>query len=143
MYLTLLPIRFGLIFHHVFHYTEWRQPCSLYWKIVLVIIMNVINQKVIVSSQSAAPFSLSSSHRHNYHYHHLPHLHHYRPHHTYHHDMVLISFVLSCLFLQGGMYFFQIMDWYTAVISLFFVAMGEAVAVCWVYGKHVILPQYR
>ncbi|XP_054749060.2 sodium- and chloride-dependent GABA transporter ine-like isoform X1 [Lytechinus pictus] len=47
----------------------------------------------------------------------------------------VISFLLGLPNItRGGMYFFQIMDWYTAVISLFFVAIGEAIAVCWVYG---------
>ncbi|XP_041456144.1 sodium- and chloride-dependent GABA transporter ine-like isoform X1 [Lytechinus variegatus] len=47
----------------------------------------------------------------------------------------VISFLLGLPNItRGGMYFFQIMDWYTAVISLFFVAIAEAIAVCWVYG---------
>ena len=36
------------------------------------------------------------------------------------------------------MYFFKIMDWYTAVVSLFFVAIAEIVAISWCYGKYFI-----
>ncbi|KAM9391478.1 sodium- and chloride-dependent GABA transporter ine [Pholidichthys leucotaenia] len=35
---------------------------------------------------------------------------------------------------QGGIYMFQLMDHYTAVISLIFVAICEVVAVCWIFG---------
>ncbi|PIK60543.1 sodium-dependent alanine transporter 3 [Apostichopus japonicus] len=53
---------------------------------------------------------------------------------------ILVAYV--CIFtfccgipniMEGGMYFFQIMDWYTAVVSLGFVAVFEAVAVGWFY----------
>ncbi|XP_071502065.1 sodium- and chloride-dependent GABA transporter ine-like [Diadema antillarum] len=47
----------------------------------------------------------------------------------------IISFLLGLPNItRGGMYFFQIMDWYTAIVSLFFIAIAEAVAVCWLYG---------
>ncbi|XP_075912785.1 sodium- and chloride-dependent GABA transporter ine-like [Petromyzon marinus] len=36
---------------------------------------------------------------------------------------------------QGGIYFFQLMDHYTAIISLTFLACFEVVAVCLVYGS--------
>ncbi|KAJ8043609.1 Sodium- and chloride-dependent GABA transporter ine [Holothuria leucospilota] len=53
---------------------------------------------------------------------------------------VLVAYV--CLFtfccgipniMEGGIYFFQIMDWYTAVVSLGFVAVFEAVSIGWLY----------
>ncbi|XP_010769878.1 sodium- and chloride-dependent GABA transporter 1-like [Notothenia coriiceps] len=35
---------------------------------------------------------------------------------------------------QGGIYVFQLMDHYTAVVSLMFLAFFEVVAVCWIFG---------
>ncbi|XP_071946346.1 sodium- and chloride-dependent GABA transporter ine-like [Antedon mediterranea] len=40
---------------------------------------------------------------------------------------------IPCTF-QGGMYYFQIIDWYVAVVSIFFIAIAEVIAVCWLYG---------
>ncbi|CAM9346399.1 unnamed protein product, partial [Lampetra planeri] len=34
----------------------------------------------------------------------------------------------------GGIYVFQLMDHYTAVVSLIFLAFFEVVAVCWIFG---------
>lgn len=45
----------------------------------------------------------------------------------------LWSFCLSCA--QGGIYVFQLMDHYTAVVSLVFLAFFEVIAVCWIFGK--------
>ncbi|XP_064825199.1 sodium- and chloride-dependent GABA transporter ine-like [Oncorhynchus masou masou] len=35
---------------------------------------------------------------------------------------------------KGGMYVFQLMDHYTAVVSLMFLSFFEVIAVCWVFG---------
>ncbi|XP_072044236.1 sodium- and chloride-dependent GABA transporter ine-like isoform X4 [Amphiura filiformis] len=35
---------------------------------------------------------------------------------------------------RGGIYYFQLMDWYIAVVSLFFIAICEVAAVSWFYG---------
>ena len=35
---------------------------------------------------------------------------------------------------QGGIYFFQIIDFYTAAISLMYIALFETVAIVWLYG---------
>ncbi|XP_045890486.1 sodium- and chloride-dependent GABA transporter 1 isoform X2 [Micropterus dolomieu] len=35
---------------------------------------------------------------------------------------------------KGGIYVFQLMDHYTAVVSLMFLAFFEVVAVCWIFG---------
>ncbi|XP_018604595.2 sodium- and chloride-dependent GABA transporter 1 [Scleropages formosus] len=35
---------------------------------------------------------------------------------------------------QGGIYVFQLMDHYTAVVSLMFLAFFEVLAVCWIFG---------
>uniref|UniRef100_A0A3Q0SHF2 Transporter n=1 Tax=Amphilophus citrinellus TaxID=61819 RepID=A0A3Q0SHF2_AMPCI len=35
---------------------------------------------------------------------------------------------------KGGIYVFQLMDYYTAVVSLMFLAFFEIVAVCWIFG---------
>ncbi|XP_033117695.1 sodium- and chloride-dependent GABA transporter ine-like [Anneissia japonica] len=40
---------------------------------------------------------------------------------------------IPCTF-EGGMYYFQIIDWYVSVVSIFFIAIGEVVAVSWLYG---------
>uniref|UniRef100_UPI00398F4748 sodium- and chloride-dependent GABA transporter ine-like isoform X1 n=2 Tax=Pristiophorus japonicus TaxID=55135 RepID=UPI00398F4748 len=44
---------------------------------------------------------------------------------------------------QGGIYFFQLMDHYTAVVSLMFLAFFEVVAVCWVYGVRRLSNNYK
>lgn len=41
----------------------------------------------------------------------------------------------SCFSSQGGIYTFQLMDAYTAVLSVVFLAFCEIVAVCWIFGK--------
>lgn len=35
---------------------------------------------------------------------------------------------------KGGMYVFQLMDHYTAVVSLMFLAFFEVISVCWMFG---------
>lgn len=53
--------------------------------------------------------------------------------------MTVLSFWPSSLSLllpaQGGIYVFQLMDHYTAVVSLVFLAFFEVVAVCWIFGN--------
>ena len=56
-----------------------------------------------------------------------------------HEVMVLIVCVVSMLcgipnLFEGGIYFFQIMDYYTAAISLMFIALFETIAIVWFYG---------
>ena len=48
-------------------------------------------------------------------------------------------FCLSLPSSQGGIYVFQLMDHYTAVVSLVFLAFCEIVAVCWIFGKNSAL----
>lgn len=52
-------------------------------------------------------------------------------------DRVGLSLPSSSLLLpvQGGIYMFQLMDQYAAVVSLMFLAFFEVAAVCWVFGK--------
>ena len=38
---------------------------------------------------------------------------------------------------QGGMYVFQLLDWYNAIVSLFFIAIFEVTSVAWFYGKSI------
>lgn len=38
--------------------------------------------------------------------------------------------------VQSGVYVFQLMDHYTAIISVILVAFVEVVVVCWLYGKN-------
>ena len=56
-----------------------------------------------------------------------------------HELLVLIVCIVSLLcglphMYQGGIYFFQIIDYYTAAISLMYIALFETVAVVWIYG---------
>ncbi|XP_062890501.1 sodium- and chloride-dependent GABA transporter 1-like [Mobula hypostoma] len=44
---------------------------------------------------------------------------------------------------QGGIYFFQLMDHYTAVVSLMFLAFFEVVAICWLYGVQRLSANYK
>ncbi|XP_072104042.1 sodium- and chloride-dependent GABA transporter 1 isoform X2 [Mobula birostris] len=44
---------------------------------------------------------------------------------------------------QGGIYFFQLMDHYTAVVSLMFLAFFEVVAICWLYGVRRLSANYK
>ncbi|XP_070992609.1 sodium- and chloride-dependent GABA transporter ine-like [Oncorhynchus clarkii lewisi] len=47
----------------------------------------------------------------------------------------VIGFLLGIPHItKGGMYVFQLMDHYTAVVSLMFLAFFEVLAVCWVFG---------
>ncbi|XP_051887830.1 sodium- and chloride-dependent GABA transporter ine-like [Pristis pectinata] len=44
---------------------------------------------------------------------------------------------------EGGIYFFQLMDHYTAVVSLMFLAFFEVIAICWCYGVHRLSANYK
>ncbi|XP_061907295.1 sodium- and chloride-dependent GABA transporter 1 [Entelurus aequoreus] len=51
----------------------------------------------------------------------------------------IISFLLGIPHVtKGGIYVFQLMDHYTAVVSLMFLAFFEVIAVCWFFGVHRI-----
>ncbi|XP_055385962.1 sodium- and chloride-dependent GABA transporter ine isoform X3 [Condylostylus longicornis] len=57
----------------------------------------------------------------------------------YHEVLVLIVCVISFLFglpniIQGGIYFFQLMDHYAASISIMFLAFFQVIAIAWCYG---------
>ena len=42
--------------------------------------------------------------------------------------------------LQGGVYIFQLCDWYLAVFTILFIGLSECLVLAWVYGnKSVIL----
>lgn len=53
----------------------------------------------------------------------------------------MIDDILRCLF-QGGMYIFQLLDWYAAAWTLLVVCFLEVVVFSWVYGKHT-QTEYR
>uniref|UniRef100_A0A674NT74 Transporter n=1 Tax=Takifugu rubripes TaxID=31033 RepID=A0A674NT74_TAKRU len=36
--------------------------------------------------------------------------------------------------MEGGIYVFQLMDHYTAIVSIMFLAFFEVIAICWIYG---------
>ncbi|XP_061753975.1 sodium- and chloride-dependent GABA transporter ine [Nerophis ophidion] len=53
--------------------------------------------------------------------------------------LVLAVCVVACLLgipcvLQAGIYVFQLMDHYTAIVSIMFLAFFEVLAICWFYG---------
>ncbi|XP_061559123.1 sodium- and chloride-dependent GABA transporter ine [Phycodurus eques] len=53
--------------------------------------------------------------------------------------LVLVVCGIACLLgipnvTQGGIYVFQLMDHYTAIVSIVFLAFFEVVGVCWLYG---------
>lgn len=56
-------------------------------------------------------------------------------------NVVLNHFQNTCLSknnvsVQSGVYVFQLMDHYTAIISVILLAFVEVVVVCWLYGKN-------
>lgn len=56
-----------------------------------------------------------------------------------HEFLVLIVCIVSFLLgipniMQGGIYFFNLIDYYTAAISLMYLAFFEVVAIVWIYG---------
>lgn len=56
----------------------------------------------------------------------------------------LLCFLLGLPHItKGGIYVFQLMDHYTAVVSLMFLAFAEVVAVCWVFGTQRISLMVR
>ncbi|XP_013104533.2 sodium- and chloride-dependent GABA transporter ine [Stomoxys calcitrans] len=57
----------------------------------------------------------------------------------YHEIVVLIVSVISFLFglpnlIQGGIYFFQLMDHYAASVTIMFLAFCQMIAIAWFYG---------
>ncbi|XP_037820028.1 sodium- and chloride-dependent GABA transporter ine isoform X2 [Lucilia sericata] len=57
----------------------------------------------------------------------------------YHEIVVLIVCVISFLFglpnlIQGGIYFFQLMDHYAASVTIMFLAFCQMIAIAWFYG---------
>ncbi|KAM3867516.1 sodium- and chloride-dependent GABA transporter ine [Diretmus argenteus] len=47
----------------------------------------------------------------------------------------MVSFLLGIPHItKGGIYVFQLMDHYTAVVSLMFLALFEVLAICWIFG---------
>ncbi|XP_040011434.1 sodium- and chloride-dependent GABA transporter 1 isoform X2 [Xiphias gladius] len=55
-------------------------------------------------------------------------------------ELLTLVVCITCFVLgipditKGGIYVFQLMDHYTAVVSLVFLAFFEVVAVCWIFG---------
>lgn len=41
--------------------------------------------------------------------------------------------------LQGGLYFFELLNFYTSAISLFYLAFFQTIAVVWFYGSPDLL----
>lgn len=46
-----------------------------------------------------------------------------------------VSLTNELVSLQVGIYVFQLMDHYTAIVSIMFLAFFEVIAICWIYGK--------
>ncbi|XP_030000025.1 sodium- and chloride-dependent GABA transporter 1 isoform X2 [Sphaeramia orbicularis] len=55
-------------------------------------------------------------------------------------ELLVLAVCVICFILgiphitKGGIYVFQLMDHYTAVVSLMFLAFSEVVAACWLFG---------
>jgi len=50
-----------------------------------------------------------------------------------------MSAKVNDLLPQVGIYVFQLMDHYTAIVSIMFLAFFEVIGVCWIYGeKHLM-----
>ena len=43
---------------------------------------------------------------------------------------------------QGGIYFFQLIDYFAAALSLMYLAFFEVIAITWIYGKITWLAKY-
>lgn len=55
-----------------------------------------------------------------------------------------VSFILGLPnIMQGGIYFFQLIDYYTAAISLMYIAFFEVVAIVWIYGANRLASNVR
>lgn len=50
-------------------------------------------------------------------------------------QILFLLFLPLLLPAQEGIYVFQLMDHYTAVVSLMFLALSEVVSVYWIFGK--------
>ncbi|KAM4616802.1 sodium- and chloride-dependent GABA transporter 1 [Polymixia lowei] len=56
------------------------------------------------------------------------------------HELLVLCVCILCFLLgiphimKGGIYVFQLMDHYTAVVSLMFLAFFEVLAICWIFG---------
>ncbi|XP_077981976.1 sodium- and chloride-dependent GABA transporter ine-like [Glandiceps talaboti] len=49
--------------------------------------------------------------------------------------VVCVAFAIGIpTIFEGGMYWFQLMDWYTAIVSVIIVALFEVIAICYIYG---------
>jgi len=46
-----------------------------------------------------------------------------------------MSAKVNDLLPQVGIYVFQLMDHYTAIVSIMFLAFFEVIGVCWIYGE--------
>ena len=49
--------------------------------------------------------------------------------------IMLMVPVLDEYTVQGGIYIFQLVDWFCAAYSIIVVVLAECVCVAWVYGK--------
>ncbi|XP_062240750.1 sodium- and chloride-dependent GABA transporter ine [Platichthys flesus] len=55
-------------------------------------------------------------------------------------ELITLAVCFSCFILgiphitKGGIYVFQLLDHYTAIVSLMFLAFFEVIAVCWIFG---------
>jgi solute carrier family 6 GABA transporter-like protein 6/8/11/12/13 len=47
------------------------------------------------------------------------------------------------LHFQGGIYFFQIVDYYAAAVSLMYIAFFECAAIVWLYGANRLSANVR